>query len=57
MHDEKVGKDRLERYRKILVEIVHSHVPRCTVYLFGSRARGVAREGADIEKEGVLWAK
>lgn len=41
--------DRLERYKLILLEIVRKHIPVCDVYLFGSRARGTAREGADLD--------
>jgi len=36
-------------YRKVLVSIVHRHIPGCTVYLFGSRARGTHQIGSDID--------
>jgi uncharacterized protein len=40
---------RLERYRIILIQLIHKRIPRCTIYLFGSRARKDYREGADID--------
>jgi len=39
----------LDRFKPILLEIIHKHVPNCKVYLFGSRARGTHKEGADID--------
>ena len=33
----------------MLLPIISKHVPKCTVYLFGSRARGEHREGADMD--------
>jgi len=40
---------RLESYKEQLLPLIHKHVPNCVVYLFGSRARGVYHEGADID--------
>lgn len=39
----------IENYRKTLLEIINAHVPQCSVYLFGSRARNTHQEGADID--------
>ncbi len=36
-------------YKKELLSIIHQHLPGCTVYLFGSRARKTHRQGADID--------
>ncbi len=39
-----------------VVEIVKKHLPRCGLYLFGSRARGKAKERSDfaLECEGKI---
>lgn len=37
------------RYKETLLKIIHMHIPQCKIYLFGSRARGDARSGADID--------
>ncbi len=42
-------KPMLDRFKPILLEIIHKYVPNCKVYLFGSRARGTHKEGADID--------
>lgn len=39
----------MERYKKILLEIIHKELPDCKVYLFGSRARGDNYPGSDID--------
>ena len=39
----------LERYKKILLRIIHKRLPGCKVYLFGSRARGDSDPGSDID--------
>jgi len=39
----------LEKYKRTLLEIIEQHLPTCRVYLFGSRATGTNREGADID--------
>lgn len=39
----------IERYKQILIGIIHKYVPNCKIYLFGSRARGTHKEGADID--------
>ena len=36
-------------YKQQLLAIVYKHVPECTVYLFGSRARGDDQHGSDID--------
>ncbi len=38
-----------KKYKKELLSIIHKHVPSCTVYLFGSRARDSHQSGADID--------
>jgi len=40
---------RFEKYKKTLLEIIHKKLPKCKVYLFGSRARGTHQSGADID--------
>lgn len=32
-----------------LLQIIHKHLPECRVFLFGSRARGTHKEGADYD--------
>lgn len=32
-----------------LIKIVYKYVPKCRIFLFGSRARGTHREGADYD--------
>lgn len=44
-----IKKPMLERYKPILIEIILKYVPNCKIYLFGSRARGTHKEGADID--------
>ena len=39
----------LERYKKILLEIISEELPGCKVYLFGSRACGDYYSGSDID--------
>lgn len=38
-----------EKYKKELISIIHKHVPKCTVYLFGSRAIDQEYSGSDID--------
>lgn len=38
-----------DTYKKLLVSIIHSKLPLCRVYLFGSRARGTHHPGSDID--------
>jgi len=38
-----------ERYRSVLIDIISKRLPRCRVYLFGSRARGTHQSGSDID--------
>ena len=40
---------RFERYKKTLLDIIHKKLPKCKVYLFGSRARKTHQSGADID--------
>ncbi|MDQ5890417.1 MAG: uncharacterized protein QG604_291 [Candidatus Dependentiae bacterium] len=35
--------------KQTLIEIIHKHAPGCKIFLFGSRARGTHREGADYD--------
>jgi predicted nucleotidyltransferase len=49
MSDQSSSKERLEKYKIMLLDIVHKHIPDCSVYLFGSRARGSTLEGADMD--------
>jgi len=41
--------NRFERYKKTLLDIIHELLPKCKVYLFGSRARKEHTQGADID--------
>lgn len=38
-----------ELYKEIIVPIVVKHLPNAKIILYGSRARGDAREGSDID--------
>ena len=40
---------QFEKYKKTLLEIIQEILPKCKVYLFGSRARCDHDEGADID--------
>lgn len=42
-------RDFLENYKNIILKIIGKHLPKCKVYLFGSRARKTNLEGADID--------
>ncbi len=48
MHKETTN-ERFDRYKKQLIAIISRHAPTAKIYLFGSRARGSNREGADID--------
>ena len=39
----------LERYKAILLKIIHDKLPDCKVYLYGSRARGDYQPESDID--------
>lgn len=39
----------LDRYKKILIDIIQRRLPGCKIYLFGSRANGRYRQGSDID--------
>lgn len=41
--------NNFERYKNTLIEIIHKRLPNCKIYLFGSRARGSNKTGADID--------
>jgi type I restriction enzyme S subunit len=38
-----------EEYKKIIIKIIKSHLPNCTIYLFGSRSRTTHSPGSDID--------
>ncbi len=38
-----------EEILKKIVEIVSKYLPNCRIYLFGSRAKGTARENSDFD--------
>ncbi|KKQ48826.1 MAG: polymerase beta domain protein region protein [candidate division TM6 bacterium GW2011_GWF2_38_10] len=38
-----------KKYKKILENLILEKIPHCRIYLFGSRARGTAQSGADID--------
>jgi len=40
---------RLEKYKNIIVPIILRYVPNAKIILYGSRARGDAKEGSDID--------
>ena len=41
--------DRLEDYKNIIIPIIELHAPDAKIILYGSRARGDFKEGADID--------
>ncbi|QQR48933.1 nucleotidyltransferase domain-containing protein [bacterium] len=41
--------NQFDTYKKLLLEIIQKHIPGCSIYLFGSRARKTNRSGADID--------
>jgi len=50
--DQETQESRLQRYheyQKILLDIIEKYVPGCSVYLYGSRARGDYKEGSDYD--------
>jgi len=38
-----------ENYKITLINIIQKYLPNCNIYLFGSRARGTNKSGADID--------
>jgi uncharacterized protein len=42
-------KEYLDRYKRILLEIISNRLPHCKIYLFGSRARERHSSGSDID--------
>lgn len=45
----KKQKEYLDRYKELLLDIIHKKLPDCRVYLFGSRARRDHDSGSDID--------
>ena len=43
------SKNIVEKYKSILIKIIHKYAPNCKIYLFGSRARKKHRAGSDID--------
>ena len=41
--------EKFEIYKKQILSIIHATLPKCKVYLFGSRARDEHDAGADID--------
>ena len=37
------------RYKKQIIEIIHKHIPKCDIYLFGSRATDTEKKESDID--------
>ena len=37
------------KYKNVIIAIVKKYLPDCTIYLFGSRATGRAKESSDID--------
>jgi len=42
-------KKRFLRYKKQIIEIIRALLPKCKIYLFGSRARKEHEMGSDID--------
>ena len=42
-------KNSAEKYKNIILPLIVKYVPRAKIILYGSRARGDARAGADID--------
>jgi predicted nucleotidyltransferase len=38
-----------KEYKKKLIEIIKKHLPKCKIYLYGSRSRGDHSMGSDID--------
>jgi uncharacterized protein len=36
-------------YQDELIKIIHKHIPKCDIYLFGSRATNQEKPGSDID--------
>ena len=36
-------------HKEELLKIIHTHIPHCKVWIFGSRATGKQRSGSDID--------
>lgn len=37
------------RYKQLLIDVIHSQIPGCQIWLFGSRARKTNKSGADVD--------
>ena len=37
------------QYKQLLIDTIHSQIPGCSIWLFGSRARKTNKPGADID--------
>lgn len=49
MHDKLGSTEIMDKYKKELIRIIHTYIPDCAIYLFGSRARISHREGSDVD--------
>lgn len=38
-----------EKYKKKLIEIIEKHIPKCKIFLFGSRVQKCHPESSDID--------
>lgn len=37
------------QYKQLLIDVIHSQIPGCQIWLFGSRARKTNKSGADVD--------
>jgi uncharacterized protein len=37
------------KYKQEFIKIIHKSLPKCKIYLFGSRARGSHSHGSDVD--------
>lgn len=44
-----------QKYKAQLLAIIHKHLPKCKVYLFGSQATGKSCPGSDIDIAIDCW--
>lgn len=42
-------KNKLEKYKNIIMTIIEKYLPNAKIILYGSRARGDFKEGSDID--------
>jgi len=38
-----------KKYQDQLLKIIHPYIPKCTIYLFGSRAQDTEKAGSDVD--------